>query len=249
MSGAAGAAGRGAGSERGAAGPWGRGWPARRGGKGKRAAVSRKSGASGRGSRERRRAVASTGYPLSTPHGITSVIKGEPNWSGASTNRVCVACSCGKFRLGQSISRITSNVPPRDDCSSLPRVPVLTFRPAALAARTPTRDHSRSTVTASVSIWTLLTGASGGSVYAAARCASTGRFVIRHPSETGRFAVRRRVVAAPAAFGHPRRSPQRMTRTMARGSECAVRPRLAPRGRCRGPTQDHRHAQHPRCTD
>ena len=97
MSGAAGAAGRGAGSERGAAGPWGRGWPARRGGKGKRSLPSVESPVH---PVVFARAVSSTGYPLSTPHGITSVIKGEPNWSGSSTNRVCVACSCVEVSIG-----------------------------------------------------------------------------------------------------------------------------------------------------
>ena len=97
MSGAAGAAGRGAGSERGAAGPWGRGWPARRGGKGKRSLPLVESPVH---PVVFARAVSSTGYPLSTPHGITSVIKGEPNWSGSSTNRVCVACSCVEGSIG-----------------------------------------------------------------------------------------------------------------------------------------------------
>ena len=162
------------------------------------------------------RAVSSTGYPLSTPHGITSVIKGEPNWSGSSTNRVCVACSrVWKFRLriGAKRSAInTSNVPPRDDCSSRPAVPVLPFRPAA-RPRGPrgrqlgTTHAQQRTGTASVS----RSGASGGSVYAAARCASTARFVIRHlrPKRPvrGSSGFRR-----AGAFGHPRRSPQRMTR-------------------------------------
>ena len=166
MSGAAGAAGRGAGSERGAAGPWGRGWPARRGGKGKRSLPSVESPVH---PVVFARAVSSTGDPLSTPHGITSVIKGEPNWSGSSTNRVCVACSCvevSNFRLGQSIShheheqcptagRLSSSRPAGAGRSGL-NVP--SRRAAALAARTPelgTTHAQQRRGTASVSVWSV----------------------------------------------------------------------------------------------
>ena len=205
MSGAAGAAGRGAGSERGAAGPWGRGWPARRGGKGKRSLPLVESPVH---PVVFARAVSSTGYPLSTPHGITSVIKGEPNWSGSSTNRVCVACSrVWKFRLGQSDQPSTRAMsPPRDDCSSRPAVPVLTFRPAA-RPRWPrgrqlgTTHAQQRTGTASVS----RSGASGGSVYAAARCASTARFVIRHLRP-------KRPVRGSSGFAAPARSGIRAAR-------------------------------------
>ena len=138
MSGAAGAAGRGAGSERGAAGPWGRGWPARRGGKGKRSLPS----------------VESPVHPVVFARAVSST------------------------------------VPAR--------------RAAALAARgrqLGTTHAQQRTGTASVS----QSGASGGSVYAAARCASTARFVIRHLRP-------KRPVRGSSGFAAPARSGIRAAR-------------------------------------
>ena len=166
-------------------------------------AVSRKSGASGRvrASGEQYR----TGYPLSTPHGITSVIKGEPNWSGSSTNRVCVACSrVWNVSIGAKRSAInTSNVPPRDDCSSRPAVPVLTFRPAA-RPRWPrgrqlgTTHSQQRRGTASVSVWSVWRFGLRGR---ALRINSA----FRHPSSPSETAGSRFVGFRRAgAFGHPR---------------------------------------------
>ena len=110
--------------------------------------------------------------------------------------------ACVEVSIGAKRSAInTSNVPPRDDCSSRPAaVPVLTFRPAA-RPRWPrgrqlgTTHAQQRTGTASVS----RSGASGGSVYAAARCASTARFVIRHLRP-------KRPVRGSSGFAAPARS-------------------------------------------
>ena len=114
MSGAAGAAGRGAGSERGAAGPWGRGWPARRGGKGKRSLPS----------------VESPVYPVVFARAVSSdrvpSVHTARDYVGNQrraqlvglVNQSCVrrVFVCGSFDWGKA-SAITnmSNVPPRDD--------------------------------------------------------------------------------------------------------------------------------------